>query len=486
MKHQEKIILLSIIINCLFPLIQPIYNHSQTTFKMPTRPYGAVVTDYDLDGDNDLIVGCSAISSSDVDSIVIMFNDGWGNFDIQGFEANSGIFVYCEDLTNDGYPDIISRDADSIFCHENDQNGGLGDEHKICHTIGNRRIAGIFDMDTNGYLDIVYYGTQQIRGWGIAYNLDGYSFYDDYKYYSEDNEYVTAGFLNDDELADVFITERSIPEGAYIMFNENENFDKEKISDRHWTYTYILDIDNDFENDPVTSVNSAYYYVDSWLFFFQKNAHDEYVLTDSTDLHGGSWVESIEDFDQDGYPDLSLTISSWVSHPSEDSIFVYRNNQNWGYELHHQHYIGEWFWPSAHSGDLNMDGYPEIIAIGWLNPNADYIQILWNDGTGRFIDTNTVYVHQYENQFTEKKEIKIFPNPASESISVMAETTGIHEVVIFNLQGEMLTRKTMITPSLEIKLNLNHPYLQPGLYICRITLIDSTTIHRKIIINQSK
>ena len=168
----------------------PFFLQAQTTFKMPTRPYGAVITDYDLDGDNDIIVGCSDPGFSDPDSIVIMFNDGWGNFEIEGFAANSGIFVYCEDLTGDGYPDIISRDADSIFFHENDKKAGLGNCYTICDTYGNRMVNGIADMDTNGFNDLIYSHMQYDYGWGIIYNQGQNQFNNSYFYPS-----ITNGWL---------------------------------------------------------------------------------------------------------------------------------------------------------------------------------------------------------------------------------------------------------------------------------------------------
>jgi hypothetical protein len=447
---------------------------------MPTRPYGAVITDYDLDGDNDLIVGCSAISSSDIDSIVIMFNDGWGNFEIEGFEANSGIFIYCEDLTGDGYPDIVSRDVDSIFFHKNDQNGGLGDEYKICHTIGNRRIAGIADMDTNGYLDIVYYGYQLIGGWGIAYNMDGFTFYDDYLYYADDFVDVTIGLINDDQLTDVFVARRSLPEKAYIMFNKIETFKYQKISGRYWTFAHIFDVDNNSVGEPVTEFLSSNYYINSQLFFFDKNDDDEYYIKDSANLHGASRIKAIDDFDQDGYPDVALTISSWESHPSEDSIYIYRNNQNWGYEFYDRHYIGGWFYPSIVSGDLNMDGYPDLVTIGYQNPNPDYIQLLWNDGTGHFIDTNSVYVQQ--NEILYKHQIKIFPNPASDNLSITSTSEKIKEVKILDLNGRILFREKFSSTQNRVELNLNILSIKHGVYLCVVQLENESFIFKKLIV----
>lgn len=483
MKYRVKIIFSIIIVGFLLLYIQPICSFSQTTFKMPTRPYGAVIVDYDLDGDNDVIVGCHAISSSDPDSIVIMFNDGWGNFEQQGFETKNGIFIYCKDMTNDGYPDIISRDGDSIFFLENNKQGGLGDLFNICHTIGNRRIGGIADMDTNGYLDIVYYGIQVIRGWGIAYNLDGYNFNDDYSYYTENNEYISIGCLDEDTIVDVLVSNRSSPSSAYVMYNRINTFQKELISSQHWAHTYVFDVNNDNQNEAVFEFHSSLHYVDAWLYFFERESDTNYTLIDSSALHGGSNFGAFDDFDKDGYLDFAVTVSSWVTDPSEDSIYVYRNNQNWGYELHHKHYIGGWFYSSIISGDLNMDGFPDAVTIGYLNPNADYIQLLWNDRKGHFIDTNSVYVIQFEQDF--RNAVKLFPNPVDKNLTISSNLYGIKEFFLYDMHGRLIVNRFYSNFEKKISINLIPGNCNPGFYLCCIKLENNKTVYKKIIINQT-
>ena len=453
---------------------------AQTTFKMPISPYGAVIVDYDLDGDNDVVVGCSGISSSDVDSIVIMFNDGWGNFELEGFEANSGIFIYCEDLTNDGYPDIISRD-DSIFFHENNQNGGLGTLHNICHTIGNRRIGGIADMDANGFLDIIYYGIHVIRGWGIAYNIDGYTFNDEYLYYSDENEYLSVGYLNNDSLADVLVTARSIPEGAYIMYNNLNTFQKEMISTRHWAYSHIFDIDNDTENEACLEWYSAHHTVLGKLSFFKKVGNNEFDLVDSSIIKGAGSISCIDDFDLDGYQDIAVTVVSGEVDPSEDSVYIYRNNHHLGFELHDFHYIGEpGYFQSVISGDLNMDGFSDLVTVNY-HSMPEQIQILWNDGTGHFIDTNSVYVFQNEHYLIH--HVNIYPNPSLGSISIHSGFEKIKALKIVDFKGTTLLRREFSTAQNKIELDLGKPNLQTGIYICVVELENGRMVFEKVVLN---
>ncbi len=480
MKYGENIKSLLFVSILLLFLTQCYYLNSQTIFKMPTRPYGAVIVDYDLDGDNDLIVGCSAIGSNDIDSIVIMFNDGWGNFDIQGFEANNDIFIYCEDLNNNGYPDIISRDADSVFFHENNQQGGLGNYYSICNTDGNRRIGGISDMDTNGFSDIVYFDIQKPYGWGIVYNEGNNVFLDDYFYSSNSGALLRAvvGDLNNNDISDVLVTSNLKEEGAYAMINNIESFDKNMIVNENWSQGFIVNLDNESEND-VGLINQSSSILDSTTVYTFSNVNQTITLEDSAFLIGGGRINNIIDFDLDGYPDLSVTVSSWIPDPAEDSIFIYHNDQNWNFNLIHEYYIGEHFLPSLISGDLNMDGYPDILAIGYLDPTVDYIQILWNDRNGGFIDTNNVYVYVKERRMNEL--IHLFPNPSPTGCFKLQSYSGkIKTVKIFNLSGKIIFKVNFSCQ--DINIDLSNLDCEPGLYVCLIELEKNKTIIKKLLI----
>ena len=364
MKYGENIKSLLFVSILLLFLTQCYYLNSQTIFKMQHRPYGAVIVDYDLDGDNDLIVGCSDPGFQDPDSIVIMFNDGWGNFVIQGFEANSGIFIFCEDLTGDGYPDIISRDADSIFFHENDQEGGLGNCYTICDTYGNRMVNGIADMDTNGFSDIIYYHNQYDYGWGIVYNQGQNQFSDSYFYPSGTDGWLRPhlGDLNLDNIKDVLVTSNVKESGVFTLLNNISSFEKINIIQEAWFTGLIIDIDNNDTNDIFIYKNAGTVLLQNKALLYQ-NVIDSYNFVDTAFFIGGGKIDCSNDFNLDGLPDLALSIASWIHNPSEDSIYIYTNNQNWGFDLTSKHYIGDWFNPLLISGDLNMDGYPELVSL---------------------------------------------------------------------------------------------------------------------------
>jgi hypothetical protein len=433
---------------------------------MPTRPYGAVIVDYDLDGDNDVIIGSSDPGFQDPDSIVIMVNDGWGTFTIQGFEANSGINIFCEDLTNDGYPDIISRDADSIFFHENDQNGGLGNTYTICDTYGNRMVSDVVDMDTNGLNDIIYFHNQYDYGVGIVYNQGQYQFSDSYFYPNESDGWIRPqlGDVNMDSIPDILINSNVKESGVYTLINNITSFEKRMVIQEAWTDGLIFDMNLNDTNDIFAFKNTSTVNSQSKSLLFQ-NKVSSYDFVDTAWFTGGGDLGCSVDFNLDGYHDLALFINSWISDPSEDSVFVYKNDKNWGFRLFHKHYIGPWFNPVLVSGDLNGDNYPEIVTLGYYNPTIDHIQILWNDGTGHFIDTNSVYVQQEEIELVN--QINIYPNPTKSVINIDLPFGFVHNttlIEIVNIHGSTELETTTESTSIEIDL-LN---FDSGIHIVKI------------------
>jgi len=131
-----------------------------------------------------------------------------------------------------------------------------------------------------------------------------------------------------------------------------------------------------------------------------------------------------------------------------------------------------------------MDGYPELVSLGYYNPKIDHIQILWNDRAGGFIDTNNVYVYQNEYSFCE--DVRIFPNPTLEKLSVTSEHSEICEITICNLQGIIVYNKKLNSNQKNVNIVLNSRNIKPGIYLCYIKLENNSIICKKLIINQTR
>lgn len=448
-----------------FPLIV----HTQNIFDVPAYPYETCIVDYDLDGDNDILVGCNL--SYDNDTIVFFINDGWGNFDKHQIAANGALFFYCADLTNDEYPDIITRDGDSIFFYENDQLNGIGSSHYINHVIGNPRIGGIEDMDMDGDNDIVYYDITIPYRFGILFNDGDGSFTDSaFVEFNETWRRLDVGDLDNDAIPDILVSTYDNSDKVYILYNRYPNFTRYDLVSPDWNPGIILNLNGDDWND-ITLYRSFF---GTGYQLNLENEQSQFSSCNSTIYEDGPRIMNYVDYNLDGYDDMATTIyrTNW-----EDSVYIYFNDQNCGFTEVQGFYVGTYvFLPTANNGDLNGDGYPELVVQGFDSPRESIV-VMWNDGTGHFIDTNSVYVYQKEIGFVEY--VNIYPNPTQSTVCIdFSIELKNHQssIEILNIHG--LTKLKFSTVLSSNKIDISK--FEPGVYIIKIKSGQKTTVKRII------
>ncbi|HEY9113806.1 MAG TPA: FG-GAP-like repeat-containing protein [Bacteroidales bacterium] len=454
----------------------PLAGFTQTIFPVPKYPYETCIVDYDLDGDNDLLVGCKM--SPEDDTIVFFINDGWGNFEKQQFAANGFGFIYCLDLTNDNYPDIISRDGDSIFFYENNHSIEIGDGHFIRDTYGNPFIGGIADFNMDGTHDILYYDIAGPWGWGVLFNNGDKTFTDTaFVESSETNLYVYSGYINRDNRADILQTTLNQSESVYILNNNYPEFNKMNIASPYWNRGYILNVNSDSLND-VLLVKESYF--GSTKIVNMLNKADHFQACDTLVYENGTYIGNVGDYNLDGYDDISMIVYQANNNPIQDSIYIYFNDKNCGYTHSQGVFMGDYFWlATINSGDLNGDGYPELVIQGYSMPTPEHIRILWNDGTGHFIDTNSVYVGEKEIQL--QNQVSLYPNPTSGKLVVRSGNQKIKSIQIMDLNGRILFREKYSQSQSYIELDLAQQALVAGLYFCTVQLENEEYVFKKII-----
>lgn len=453
---------------------------AQTVFKVPKYPYETVIADYDQDGDNDIIVGCNG-PNQDPDSIVIFFNDGWGNFETEKFAAKGGGFLYCEDLTNDGYPDILTRDGYSIFFYENDQSNGIGTEHFVRDTDGNPFIGGIADIDLDSYLDIVNYNITIPFGWGVSFNNGDNSFTDSIFIKNSDSWYrPNVGDLNNDNMVDILVTTFIPTDSIHILYNNYPDFYRYNLDPPKWGEGFIANINDDNLKD-ITLVRPLYI-GPTWIIN-RINKGSYFQHCDTLVFVNGTSIDDINDFNNDGYDDFAMTVYQANNLPIEDSVYIYFNDQQCGITHAQSIYVGDYFnLATISSGDLNGNGYPDLVIRGYNMPTPDHIRILWNDGTGHFIDTSSVYVCQPEIQILNS--VEIYPNPSTGNITISSASKKICSLSLFDLRGVQLLQVALSSPQNKISLNIDNTGIKSGTYICKVILENDNTIFKKIIINK--
>ena len=469
----------------LFLILIPSSNCSaQTIYELPYLPYGAVFSDYDLDGDNDIFISCPSS-----DTIVILHNTGYGNLERIDLPYLTGTFIFLDKVNDDDYPDIITGCFEGLIYYLNDSTGGFDENLQIIpHNYDDIRIENVKDMDANGYPDILYYTFIAPYGWGIIYNNGDGTFTDVFIHQSEYTEFLNIDFLNNDLRPDVLVSSSNIQPGNYIAYNYDTGFALDTLFDHSelWIYNTIIDIDIDGDYDILFNKPSILNY--GKYLIYENLSNENFVNKGTTNKKTGTRIDVVSDLDGDDYPDIaciSPTSGKFIS--PRDSVFIFLNTQNWSFELLDKIYIGENKNYNEHiySGDLNGDGFPELLVTGYKNPTTSHIRILWNDGTGHFVDSNLVKTDEH---LISKFKISAFPNPFSKYVEFKINNLKCREVLlnIYNLQGHLIYKQKIhgnrgITNVIWDGQNNDKTECMPGIYIARLIVDNKNYTVVKII-----
>tara|TARA_B110000211_G_C14079095_1_gene553615 strand:+ start:1712 stop:3271 length:1560 start_codon:yes stop_codon:yes gene_type:complete len=125
---------------------------------------------------------------------------------------------------------------------------------------------------------------------------------------------------------------------------------------------------------------------------------------------------------------------------------------------------------SSYVADLELQSGGAILALGFTkNINTDDRDAIICRLENEFLGVSN---------FSNKSEIKIYPNPASEFIRIIGDPT-ILKTEIYNINGQLVYSKNYIDGVEEI--NQNIEFLRSGVYEILIYTIDNISINKKII-----
>jgi hypothetical protein len=459
--------------------------NSQTIYKLPYTPYGAVFSDYDLDGDNDIFISCPSS-----DTIVILRNMGYGDLERIDLPYLTGTFIFLDKVNDDDYPDIITGCFEGLIYYLNDGAGGFDENYQIIPRDHDHiRVEDAIDMNINGYADILYYAFLPPYGWGIIYNNGDGTFTDDFIHSSESTEYLNIDLLNNDNRPDILISSTLVQPGVYIAYNYNNGFVFDTLFDHieFWKMNAIIDIDNDNDNDLIFYKPAVS--VDFFFLLYENQDNEIFINKGITAKKCGTRVDILTDLDGDGYQDIACVSPTFEqSVAQKDSIYIFHNTQNWSFELLDQIHIGKYknYSERLYSGDLNGDGLPELLVTGYENPTKSHIQILWNDGTGHFVDSNLVAVNEHLNN---RLRIVAFPNPFSEKTTItfeLPEDCKNPVLNIYNIYGKII-RQYIIAGKKSQQwngTNTNGKKVSGGIYFYSLTVNNKImSINKLLFIN---
>jgi hypothetical protein len=428
-------------------------NSFSQEYTMPSFIDAMTSYDFDCDGFNDIIVSCPYS-----DTIVIMFNDGVGNFTLNYYNRSSDNSILCGLMDNDTLPDLITLNAEGISFIKNLGQRTLGDNHSIYNISGSVYLTVIKDMNQDNFNDLIYTNTYP-QCWGVLKNNGDLSFTSKVYISGSSTTMPYAGFLDADSLPDIVLSYNVFNRSSVYLNNGNFNFTEVVLEDHFNANTPIMNLDNSI---PVDIGLVSYDVSDIKLFKYigneQFELQSDFYATGTYDI--ADFL--VADFNLDGYDDFAIPRCSWTD--CTDSIYIYLNNHKWSFDKPQQYFVGTLYFFRFYSSDLNGDSFPDIYMKGYSENST--IKILWNDGFGFFSYENPVKIK--ENEINPIK-LDIFPNPALNIITISYSGNLNNkncDVIIFNNLGV----KVSLVPVLhnEKELNADISSLPAGFYLVEV------------------
>lgn len=428
--------------------------HSQE-YIMPGYIVDMTSCDFDLDGDYDMLISCSYI-----DTIVIMSNDGTGNFDLQYFNRLNGD-ILCGDINKDSLPDIITRHGYGIDYLENLGYLEIGSSISISDITGTYKLCHLVDMDNDSLKDVVISHTSD-EYWSVLKNYGNLSFQNHIIQSGSSVPYISTGNCNNDSLPDIGISYSNFNKTSILINQGNLSFNQIDIVDHFSSYYPIVRLDN-IEHDDLALVG----WYSSVISLYKNIGNQEFTHMSDYTISGSNAISELISFDINNDSLFDFVYTTWSS--GDDSIYILQNSGEWSLFLSDQHYVGQMNWFKMRFADFNNDTYPDIYMTGYEN-NVK-LKILWNNGDGTFSYSNPVGIR-------EKKlvnyEINVFPNPikTNSRIFINVCTTGYYSLLLSDLSGRLLDY--IINDQYFQK--GNHSIIWPDNQLCEIDLVPGMYI----------
>ncbi|MBP6871587.1 MAG: T9SS type A sorting domain-containing protein [Bacteroidales bacterium] len=361
-------------------------------FTMPSFVHAIDACDMDMDGSVDIIASCAYD-----DSIVILFNDGYGTFEPYYYGRTTG-YLLCGCIDGDSIPDIVTTTNNLNFI-KNYGDRTLEDNSNILIQNLTFPIKSIFDMNGDGWNDL-FYQTNVFSKMGILKN-NGDLTLTDIIIFSGITSSPSLGNLNTDTLPDIIVSFPTSETQVYIN-NGNFNFSSMSILDKVISDPVILESNNNSPEDLALFETPS-----ANVYFYENIGNANFEFRENNPLINAFAIVLADqnDYNNDGYGDICYCQCPITG--CNDSIYIAINSQDWSFNEGQAYFVGTLNWFRVISKDLNSDNYPDLIMTGYDSNNK--IKILWNSGDGTFTYENPVIIK--ESDLNTDLILQVNPNP---------------------------------------------------------------------------
>lgn len=415
-------------------------------YTVPRAAYSVYAEDLDLDGDKDIIVGHKYNAQTNWGGISIIENDGEGFFEFSDslYFINGFAYVNGNYIDNDDFIDIfgqyVSDDPAPINNRYNGiiYNYGIQGFNNINYFPLNTRepVHDITygDIDNDDDNDIIF-TSHNGQFWGILYNdgtgqfsLPVYTYVD---YYPGG---IACGDLNNDGRDDVAIcglkleVYLSYPDSfQYILVAETDFQNEIKIAD----------IDNDGAKDLIVSRYGAPH-LPHFLQTYKNQGNDFFSLVYEEEITVGIFKMQLTDLNNDNLLDIIYVKDAYLSQ-----VYYRFNSNDCSFFEEISNFTNDNCY-NCFSVDLDGNSWNDIITTHYShNFLSGNLHILFNDGSGNFLEEPQTLIDNFEIQ-SPNVELSNYPNPFNPETEIKFSIPNDSKVdiEIYNTKGQKIKSLT--------------------------------------------
>lgn len=331
------------------------------TYDAAKKPVCVFSVDIDDDHDQDLIISHSQIDITGKNPLIIMKNDGAGFFtrDATLYTRGEPVQVVARDMDLDGDMDILTANAstDRVSIFKN-RGGALGYEPPLDCPVGGRPLSVLADLiDSNATPDIVT--TNAADGQASLLLNHG------------------AATFPAESTKNLGIHPRSI-----VAFDMDNDGDKDLAAS---LWALKVTVPRGQEINRKDGINGVVVLENLGNGRFDDSARVFYKIpqvldTAKTDTLYNPCKLVTADFNGDGYPDLAMADSAFITDPTRAAVSIFLNNGNktFARPVHYRVGLG---CRSIFADDLDRDGFIDIAAANTIDGTVSFLK---NNGNGTF------------------------------------------------------------------------------------------------------